>query len=89
MSQAVWEQGFENLNSMSNTFNLHTSFLSPVLIKFICLFCVFKYILTVSPSLAIKKSFSKTYFACLAFMYFQLAFSVSPRSLLEVWRPKA
>ena len=59
MSQAVWDQVFENLSSMSSTFNLHTSFLSPVLIKFISPFCVFKYILTVSPSLAIKKKFLK------------------------------
>ena len=74
---------------MSSTFNLHTSFLSPVLIKYIYTFYVFKCILTVSPSLAIKKIFSRTYFSFLAFISFQLAFSISPRSLPEVWRPKA
>ena len=89
MSRAVWDQEFENLSSMSSTFNLHTSFLSPVLIKYIYTFYVFKCILTVSPSLAIKKIFSRTYFSFLAFISFQLAFSISPRSLPEVWRPKA
>ena len=74
MSQAIWEQGFENLSSMSSTFNLHTSFLSPVLIKFICPFCVFKYILTVSPLLAIKKKFLKDVLFVSCFYLFSTCF---------------
>ena len=70
MSRAVWDQGFENLSSMSSTFNLHTSFLSPVLIKYIYTFCVFKCILTVSPSLAIKKvSQGRTFHFLLLFLF--------------------
>ena len=91
MSQTVWDQGFENLSSMSSTFNLHTSSLSLVLIKYIFTFCVFKYILTVFPSLAITFFFQgHTFHFLLLFIYiFQLAFSISPISLLEVCRPKA
>lgn len=73
---------------MSSTLIFILLFWVLVLIKYIYTFYAFKCILTVSPSLAIKKCFSRMYFSFLAFISFQLAFSISPRSLLEVWRPK-
>ena len=73
---------------MSSIFNLHTSFLLPVLIKYIFTLCVFKYILTIFPSLSNKKVCQGCTFRFLLLIFFQLAFSVSPRSLPEMWRPK-
>ena len=65
LGSGIWEPKFH-----VQYFNLHTSFLSPVLIKYIYTFCVFKCILTVSPSLAIKKvSQGRTFHFLLLFLF--------------------
>lgn len=49
---------------------------------------IFSY-LTASPLIAIKKLSKDVFFSKLAFISFPLAALISPRSLLELWRPKA
>lgn len=54
-------------------------------------FCALKYIFLFNSFYIIsnKKVSQGCMFSFLTFIFFQLAFLISPRSLLESWRPKA